>query len=131
MPADIDTPQDRVIFIKSVASFMASFHFLLLCLWHCIVDLHLTDNLFFRQAGDILVHIISMFRPCFYIFLIFLGPISLVGWVGGWTLSLGEFSHYATFGSFGSNIDSHRWRSTSTVTHWGTVVILMSTLDDT
>jgi len=25
MPVDIDTPQDRVIFIKSVASFMVSF----------------------------------------------------------------------------------------------------------
>ena len=41
---------------------MASFN-LLLCLLHCIVDLHLTDDFFFRQAGDILVHIISVFRP--------------------------------------------------------------------
>jgi len=37
MPADIDTPQDRVIFIKSVASFMVSFHWFLSAKQHAVL----------------------------------------------------------------------------------------------
>ena len=40
MPVDIDTPQDRVIFIKSVASFMVSN-----CWWLENILLNLVDNI--------------------------------------------------------------------------------------